>query len=96
MIALFSENGLQGGTYYFNTSTVEELMRCYTDMQNELRTRFGPTVLFETLMREMRPYETSWNLPTGYIYLKINTRWLNEPVTLWFSSPELTSRLRES
>ena len=96
MLAYFSSNGLEGGTYYFNTSSVEELMRCYTDMQAELTARFGPTLLYETLMRELRPYETSWDLPNGYIYLKVNTRWWNEPVTLWFSSPELTRKLRGS
>jgi hypothetical protein len=96
MLAYFSQNGLQGGTYYFNTSSVEELMRCYTDLQRELLELYGPTLLYEVLLREMRPYETSWNLPSGYVYLKINTRWLNEPVTLWYSSPELTRRLRGS
>ncbi|MCL2804832.1 MAG: hypothetical protein FWD26_02725 [Treponema sp.] len=96
MLAYFSQNGLEGGTYYFNTASIEELMKCYTDMQNELKAQFGPTLLYEELLREMRPYETSWNLPTGYVYLKINTRWWNEPVTLWYSSPELTKKLRGS
>ena len=96
MIAYFSSSGLEGGTYYFNTVTVEELMRCYSDLQAELRVKLGPTMLYEELLREMRPYETSWNLPSGYVYLKINTRWLNEPVTLWYSSPELTKKLRGS
>jgi len=96
MIAYFSRNGLEGGTYYFNTISVDEQMKCYSDLQIELRESYGPTLLYEELLREMRPYETSWNLPTGYIYLKINTRWLNEPVTLWFSSPELTRQLRGS
>jgi hypothetical protein len=96
MIAYFSQNGLEGGTYYFDTTSVEELMRCYTELQIELSAIYGPTLLFESLMREMRPYETSWNLPSGYIYLKVNTRWLNEPVTLWYSSPELTKKIREN
>ena len=96
MLAYFSGNGLEGGTYYFNTANPDELLRCYTTMQAELRAQYGPTILYEELLREMRSYETSWNLPDGYIYLKVNTRWLNEPVTLWFSSPELTKKLRGS
>ena len=96
MVVYFSQKGLEGGTYYFKTSNVEELMKCYSDMQTELRRVYGPTLLYEELMREMRPYETSWSLPSGYVYLKINTRWLDEPVTLWYSSPELTKKLRGS
>ena len=94
MIAYFSPNGLEGGTYYFNTKDPGELMRCYNELQKELLERYGPTRLFEVILRELRPYETSWDLPSGYIYLKINTRWWNEPVSLWISSPELTRRLR--
>jgi len=94
MLAYFSQKGLEGGIYYFNTANLDDLMRCYTDLQNELLEKYGTTLLYEVILREMRPYETSWNLPSGYIYLKINTRWWNEPVTLWFSSPELTRRLR--
>jgi len=96
MLVYFSHNGLEGGTYYFNTNGVEELMRCYAQLQNELLAKYGPTMLYESLMRELRPYETAWNLPNGYIYLKINTRWWNEPVTLWYSSPDLTKKLRGS
>ena len=96
MIAYFSRNGLQGGTYYFKTKSVEELIKCYTKVQSELRAAYGPTLLYEAIMREMRVYESSWNFPSGYIYLKINTRWLDEPVTLWYSSPELTKILRGS
>ncbi|MDR2543540.1 MAG: hypothetical protein LBC80_08870 [Treponema sp.] len=96
MIAYFSRNGLEGGTYYFETANIEELMRCYTEVQAELLELYGPTLLYEVLLREMRIYETSWNLADGYIYLKINTRWWDEPVTLWFSSPELTRQLRGS
>lgn len=96
MVAFFSEKGLQGGAYYFITNSIEELMDCYTTVQAKLLGQFGPTLLFEELMREMRIYETSWDLPTGYIYLRVNTRWWNEPVTLWFSSPELTRMLRGS
>ena len=94
IIAYFSANGLEGGTYYFNTVTPDESMRCYSDMQTDLLLKYGSTPLYEVLLREMRSYESSWNLPSGYIYLKINTRWWNEPVTLWFSSPELTRKLR--
>jgi len=96
MVAYFSQRGLEGGTYYFNTSDVGELMKCYSDLQTELAARFGPTLLYEVLLRELRPYESSWNLPSGYVYLKVNTRWWNEPVTLWYSSPELTRKLRGS
>ena len=94
MIAYFSPNGLEGGTYYFNTVDPGNLTKCYSDMQAELLEKYGPTLLYEVILREMRQYETSWNLSSGYIYLKINTRWWNEPVMLWFSSPELTRRLR--
>ena len=93
MLAYFSPNGLEGGTYYFHTYNLDELMKCYTDVQTELLEKYGPTNLCDGIIREMRPYETSWmNLDTGYVYLKVNTR-VNEPVTLWYSSPALTERL---
>lgn len=92
MLAYFSKNGLEGGTYYFHTFTLEELMKCYTDVQKGLLAQFGPTRLCDGIIKEMRPYETSWNLKNGYIYLKVNTR-KNEPVTLWYSSPELSKQL---
>jgi len=95
MVAYFSSNGLEGGTYYFDTISMEEFTSCYTTMQRDLVLQYGETLLYEPLLREMRLYETSWNLPTGYIYLKINTRW-NEPVTLWISSPDLTRLLRDN
>ena len=94
MLAYFSQNGLEGGTYYFHTFSLDELMKCYTDVQKELLEKYGPTNLRDGIIKEMRPYETSWNLSTGYVYLKVNTR-QNEPVTLWFSSPALTKRLIE-
>ncbi|MDR1840101.1 MAG: hypothetical protein LBQ93_11025 [Treponema sp.] len=94
MLAYFSQNGLEGGTYYFHTFSLDELMKCYTDVQKELLEKYGPTNLRDGIIKEMRPYETSWNLSTGYVYLKVNTR-QNEPVTLWFSSPALTRRLIE-
>ena len=93
MLVYFSRNGLEGGTYYFHTFSLDELMKCYTDVQKELLAKYGPTNLCDGIIKEMRPYETSWeNLDNGYIYLKVNTR-QNEPVTLWFSSPALTQRL---
>jgi len=95
MVVYFSQNGLEGGTYYFDTIDFEELLNCYTNVQKELVEIYGETLLYETLLREMRAYETSWNLPGGYVYLKVNTR-LNEPVTLWYSSPALTRMLRGS
>jgi len=96
MLAYFSQNGLEGGTYYFHTYSLDELMKCYTDVQRELLEKYGPTNLRDGIIKELRPYETSWNnLSTGYVYLKVNTR-QNEPVTLWFSSPALTEILTGS
>jgi len=92
MLCYFNKSGLQGGTYYFLTYTMDELMKCYNDMKQELRNRYGPTVLFDVITKELRPYECSWNLPGGYVYLKVNT-YKDDPVTLWFSSPELTKQL---
>jgi hypothetical protein len=92
MLAYFSKSGLQAGTYYFLTYDIDHLMRCYSEMRQELLTRFGPTRLYDIISRELRPYESSWNLPGGYIYLNVNTR-QGEPVTLWYSSPELTKQL---
>ena len=92
MLCYFSKSGLQGGTYYFLTYTMDELMRCYNEVRQELRDRFGPTYLFDGIIKELRPYECSWNLPGGYVYLKVNTR-EGDPVTLWYSSPELTKQL---
>jgi len=92
MLCYFSKSGLQGGTYYFLTYTMDELMRCYSQVRQELRDRFGPTHLFDGIIKELRPYECSWNLPGGYVYLKVNTR-EGDPVTLWYSSPELTKQL---
>jgi len=92
MLVYFSKNGLEGGTYYFLTYSPEELMKCYTDVQKELLDKYGPTLLCDWILREMRPYETSWNLEGGYIHLKVNTR-QQEPVTLWYSSPALSKML---
>jgi hypothetical protein len=92
MLAYFSKDGLEGGTYYFHTFSLEELMKCYTTVQKELLELYGSTDLREGIIKEMRPYETVWNLPGGYVYLKVNTR-QNEPVTLWYSSPALTKKM---
>jgi len=92
MLCYFSKSGLQGGTYYFLTYTMDELMRCYSEVRQDLRDRFGPTYLFDGIIREHRPFECSWNLPGGYVYLMVNTR-EDDPVTLWYSSPELTKKI---
>jgi len=92
MVVYFSKNGLEGGTYYFHTFSLDELMKCYTDVQKELIGKYGPTRLSDGIIKEMRPYETSWDLKNGYVYLKVNTR-VNEPVTLWYSSPALTKQM---
>jgi hypothetical protein len=92
MLAYFSKSGLQAGTYYFLTYDMDQLMRCYSEMRQELLNRYGPTHLYDIISRELRPYESSWNLPSGYVYLNVNTR-QGDPVTLWYSSPELTNQL---
>jgi hypothetical protein len=92
MIAYFSKSRLQGGTYYFVTSNMDDTMRCYSQLRQGLRDRFGPTLLFEGIIRELRPYECSWDLPGGYVYLMVNPR-QGDPVTLWYSSPELTKQI---
>ena len=95
MLVYFSGSGLEGGTYYFHTFSLDELMQCYKDVQKELLKQYGNTVLREGIIREMRPYETVWDLPGGYVYLKVNTR-QNEPVMLWYSSPALTKKIMRS
>ena len=97
MVAYFSSNGLEGGTYYFNTGNLDESRQCYTAVQSELVAMFGPTPpapagRYETLLREMRTYVTCWDLPDGYINLTVNTR-SGDPVTLWFASPTMTKML---
>jgi hypothetical protein len=92
MVVYFSKKGLEGGTYYFHTFSLDELMKCYLDIQKDLLNRFGPTTLCDGIIKERRPYETSWRLESGYVYLKVNTR-ENEPVTLWYSSPALTKQM---
>jgi hypothetical protein len=92
MVIYFSASGLEGGTYYFLTRDLDDLMQCYLENQQRLLGLYGPTTLRDGIIRERRPYETSWNLDGGYVYLKVNTR-LGEPVTLWYSSPALTRKL---
>ena len=92
MLAYFSKSGLQGGTYYFLTYDMDELMRCYTEVQRGLRDRFGPTYLFNGIIKELRPYESFWDLSGGCVHLKVNPR-QGDPVTLWFSSPELSKQI---
>jgi hypothetical protein len=93
MVVFFSKTGLEGGTYYFLTPNLDELMRCYNETRQTLRDLYGPTQLFDGIIKERRPYECSWALPGGYVYLKVNTRVDNAPVTLWYSSPALTKKL---
>jgi hypothetical protein len=97
MVVYFSKKGLEGGAYYFDTNNLEELMKCYTAVQNDLITQYGatpppPAGRYEKLLAEMRAYETCWDLPSGYIHLKVNTR-RNDPVSLWISFPTLTKIL---
>jgi hypothetical protein len=92
VIAYFSKSKLQGGTYYFVTNNMDDTMRCYSQLRLQLRDRFGPTLLFEGIIKELRPYECSWDLPGGYVYLMVNPR-QGDPVTLWYSSPELTKQI---
>jgi hypothetical protein len=97
MVVYFSKKGLEGGAYYFDTINLEELMMCYTAVQNDLIAKYGaapppPAGRYEKLLAEMRTYESCWNLPSGYIHLKVNTR-RNDPVTLWISFPTLTGML---
>jgi len=89
MLAYFSRNGLEGGAYYFNTFTIDELRICYTTVQNELLQKFGPAPICLPILKEAFPYITYWDLSNGHILLRVDTR-INEPVTLWYSSPGLT------
>ena len=94
MLAYFSSSGLQGGTYFFLTreDDLDELMRCYSEVQQILRQHYGPTRVFNGIIREMRPYDSLWNLTGGSIHLKVNTR-RGDPVTLWFISPEMAREM---
>jgi len=80
MLVYFSKNGLEGGTYYFLTYDIDQLMRCYSELRQELRDRFGPTSLYNGILRELRPYQCVWDLPGGFVHLSVNTR-QGEPET---------------
>jgi len=88
MLAYFTKSGLQGGTYYFLTYDMDQLMKCYTEMKQELRGRYGPTDYFRDIYRELREYECLWELSGNYVHLKTNTR-RDEPVMIFYLSPEL-------
>jgi len=92
MVAYFSKDGLEGGTYYFNTFSYDELVNCYTNVQKELISLYGSTALSDMIFKELAPYESLWKLNSGYVHLKVDTR-RNEPVTLWYSSPTLNKIL---
>jgi hypothetical protein len=92
MLAYFTKDGLQGGTYYFLTYDIDQLIRCYTEMQQELRNQYGPTHLYRVIQKEMRDYESLWNVSDNYIHLKTNTR-RGEPVTILYLSPELARQI---
>ena len=92
MLAYFTKTGLQGGTYYFLTYDMDQLIRCYTEMQQDLRNRYGPTSLYRPIQKELREYECLWNVSGNYIHLKTNTR-QDEPVTLFYLSPELARQV---
>ena len=92
MIAYFSPSGLQGGSYFFLADSRDEIIRCYIEIRNDLRNRYGSTYLFDIIRTDAPPWESSWRLPGGYIYLKATAQ-RGDPVTLWFSSPELTARI---
>jgi hypothetical protein len=92
MLAYFTKAGLQGGTYYFLTYSMDQLMRCYTEIQQELHKRYGPTDLFRGILKELRDYECLWNVSGNYVHLKTNTR-QGEPVTLLYLSQELAKQI---
>lgn len=92
MLAYFSESGLQGGVHYFLTYSLDETIRCYRDVQQMLLRRYGPAEMLDEITRELRAYASSWNLPGGLVRLRVNTR-QGDPVTLWYSSPELTRHI---
>jgi len=92
MLAYFSDSGLQGGVHYFLTYSLDETILCYDQLQRELLERYGPTQVLDRVTRELRPYASAWNLPGGLVRLRVNTR-QGDPVTLWYSSPELTRQI---
>jgi hypothetical protein len=94
MVAYFSSNGLEGGTYYFDTASYDELIQCYISIQNELRVQYGETYYYSIIhnRNEMAPYESGWDINNSFIKLKVDTR-LSDPVTLWYFSPALARSL---
>jgi len=92
MLAYFTNDGLQGGTYYFLTYDMDQLIKCYTEMQQELRNKYGPTNLYRAIQKELRDYECLWNVSDNYIHLKTNTR-RGEPVTILYLSPKLADKI---
>jgi len=88
MLAYFTKDGLQGGTYYFLTYDMDQLMKCYTEMRQELRNRYGPANLYRGIQKELRDYECLWDVSGNYVHLKTNTR-QGEPVKIFYLSPEL-------
>jgi hypothetical protein len=95
MIAYFTRTGLQGGTYYFLTYDMDQLMKCYTEMQQELRKRYGPTNLYRGIQKELRDYECLWNVSGNYVHLKTNTR-QGEPVKIMYLSPEMAKQITDN
>jgi len=95
MLAYFTKTGLQGGTYYFIAYDMDHLVKCYTDMQQILRDRYGPTDLYRGIQRELRDYECLWKISGNFIHLKTDTR-LGEPVKIFYLSPELAKYLLSS
>jgi len=95
MLAYFTDTGLQGGTYYFLTYDMNQLMKCYTEMGQELRSKYGPAGLFHPIQKELRNYECLWNVSGNLVHLKTNTR-NGEPVTLMYISPELAKQIFDS
>ena len=71
---------------------MDQLVRCYTEMRQELRNRYGPTNLYREILRELRDYECLWNVSGNYVHLKTNTR-QGDPVTLFYLSPEFAKQI---
>jgi hypothetical protein len=88
MLAYFTKDGLQGGTYYFITYDPDHLAKCYTDLQQVLRNRYGPTDLYRGIQKELRDYECLWFVSGNYVHLKVDTR-KSEPVKIFYLSPDL-------
>jgi hypothetical protein len=92
LIAYFTKAGLQGGTYFFLTYDLDQHMKCYTEMQLQLRNKYGPTDLYRGIQKEFRDYECLWIISGNYVHLKTDTR-KGEPVKIFYLSPELAKIL---